>query len=40
MYKRQLEDQAVTIRDRDSMGQKRVALDKVQSYFAERLLGC
>ena len=35
-----LEDQAVTIRDRDSMGQERVALDKVQSYFAERLLGC
>jgi len=35
-----LQDQAVTIRDRDSMAQERVALDKVESYFAERLLGC
>ncbi len=35
-----LEDQAVTIRDRDSMSQERVAVDKVQAYFAERLLGC
>jgi glycyl-tRNA synthetase len=35
-----LDDQAVTIRDRDSMSQERVAVDKVQTYFAERLLGC
>ncbi|HEX5560745.1 MAG TPA: glycine--tRNA ligase [Nocardioidaceae bacterium] len=35
-----LEDNAVTIRERDSMKQDRVALDRVRSYFAERLLGC
>lgn len=34
-----LEDQAVTIRERDSMSQERVALDKVRGYLAERLLG-
>ncbi|WP_041684805.1 glycine--tRNA ligase [Renibacterium salmoninarum] len=33
-----LEDQAVTIRERDSMSQERVALDKVRGYLAERLL--
>jgi len=32
-----LEDQAVTIRARDSMAQERVSLDKVQSYLDERL---
>ena len=31
--------QAVTIRDRDSMQQERVSLDKVKSYLADRLLG-
>ncbi|MBT5088699.1 MAG: glycine--tRNA ligase [Micrococcales bacterium] len=31
------EDQAVTIRERDSMAQERVALDKVASYLFERL---
>jgi glycyl-tRNA synthetase len=35
-----LEDQAVTVRDRDSMAQERVALSQVQGYLAERLLGC
>ncbi|GAB2677173.1 glycine--tRNA ligase [Thalassiella azotivora] len=35
-----LEDQAVTIRERDSMAQERVALDKVTDYLAPRLLGC
>ena len=35
-----LDDQAVTVRDRDTMTQERVALDKVQGYLAERLLGC
>ncbi|MCB4208048.1 glycine--tRNA ligase [Arthrobacter sp. UM1] len=34
-----LEDQAVTIRERDSMQQERVALDKVRGYLAERLMG-
>ncbi|MQA80762.1 MAG: glycine--tRNA ligase [Streptosporangiales bacterium] len=32
-----LDDQAVTIRERDSMAQERVALDQVTSYLAERL---
>ncbi|GAB3702324.1 glycine--tRNA ligase [Mariniluteicoccus flavus] len=35
-----LEDQAVTIRDRDTMGQERVALDQVEGYLAARLIGC
>ena len=35
-----LEDQAVTIRDRDSMVQERVALDQVEGYLAQRLIGC
>jgi glycyl-tRNA synthetase len=35
-----LEDDAVTIRDRDSMSQERVSLGQVSAYFAERLLGC
>ncbi|WP_334171283.1 glycine--tRNA ligase [Sinomonas sp.] len=32
-----LEDQAVTIRERDTMSQDRVSLDKVQGYLFERL---
>jgi glycyl-tRNA synthetase len=35
-----LEDRAVTVRDRDSMAQERVALDQVESYLAARLPGC
>ncbi|MFL6025979.1 MAG: His/Gly/Thr/Pro-type tRNA ligase C-terminal domain-containing protein, partial [Friedmanniella sp.] len=35
-----LEDDAVTIRERDSMSQDRVSLDKVESYLGARLLGC
>ena len=35
-----LEDNAVTIRERDTMAQERVALDQVQSYLGARLLGC
>jgi glycyl-tRNA synthetase len=35
-----LDDQAVTVRERDSMAQERVALDKVEGYLAERLIGC
>lgn len=32
-------DQAVTIRERDTMAQERVALDQVESYLAARLIG-
>ena len=35
-----LEDQAVTIRERDSMTQERVAIAQVRSWLAERLIGC
>jgi glycyl-tRNA synthetase len=35
-----LEDQAVTIRERDTMQQERVSLDRVTAYFAERFVGC
>ena len=34
-----IDDQAVTIRERDSMAQERIALDKVESYLAARLIG-
>ncbi|MGU3433936.1 glycine--tRNA ligase [Actinomycetes bacterium M1A6_2h] len=34
-----LDDQAVTIRERDSMAQERVALDQVEGYLASRLIG-
>lgn len=32
-----LDDQAVTIRERDTMQQERVSLDKVADYIAERI---
>ncbi len=35
-----LNDHAVTVRERDSMAQERVALDQVEAYLATRLLGC
>ncbi|MGQ0482084.1 MAG: glycine--tRNA ligase [Pseudonocardia sp.] len=35
-----LTDLAVTIRERDTMSQERVALDQVESYLAARLIGC
>jgi glycyl-tRNA synthetase len=35
-----LDDQAVTVRERDSMQQDRVALDQIQAYLAQRLIGC
>ena len=35
-----LADQAVTIRERDSMSQDRVGLGQVAGYLAERLIGC
>jgi glycyl-tRNA synthetase len=34
-----LEDNAVTVRERDSMQQERIGLDGISTYFAERLLG-
>ena len=35
-----LEDDAVTVRERDSMKQERIGLDGITRYFAERLVGC
>ncbi|MDQ3358717.1 MAG: glycine--tRNA ligase [Actinomycetota bacterium] len=35
-----LDDHAVTVRERDSMAQERVALDQVEGYLAQRLVGC
>ncbi len=35
-----LDDQAVTVRDRDSMRQERVGIDSLVSYLSERLTGC
>src|SRR5262249_1446322 len=35
-----LNDQAVTVRERDSMGQVRIGIDALESYLAERLAGC
>ncbi len=35
-----LEDRAVTVRDRDTMSQDRVAIDRLESYLIERLPGC
>ncbi|MFN8191974.1 MAG: glycine--tRNA ligase [Nocardioidaceae bacterium] len=34
-----LDDHAVTVRERDSMEQERVSLDRISAYFAERLIG-
>ncbi|MCQ9677737.1 glycine--tRNA ligase [Corynebacterium sp. BF-R-2] len=35
-----LEDNAVTVRERDSMEQDRVKLDELEAYLATRLIGC
>jgi glycyl-tRNA synthetase len=35
-----LQDNAVTVRDRDTMTQERVSLDQVERYLIERLPGC
>ena len=35
-----LEDDAVTVRERDTMEQERIGLDGITSYFAERFVGC
>jgi glycyl-tRNA synthetase len=34
-----LDDRAVTVRDRDTMGQERVPLDALHAYLSERLQG-
>jgi glycyl-tRNA synthetase len=35
-----LEDHAVTVRRRDSMAQERIALDQVEGFLAQHLVGC
>ncbi|HEY9354461.1 MAG TPA: His/Gly/Thr/Pro-type tRNA ligase C-terminal domain-containing protein, partial [Nocardioides sp.] len=35
-----LDDDSVTVRERDSMAQERVAIDRVEAYLAERLPTC
>ncbi|WKD58903.1 glycine--tRNA ligase [Corynebacterium caspium] len=35
-----LEDNAVTVRERDTMKQERVAIDELEAYLAARLIGC
>jgi len=35
-----LEDDAVTVRERDSMAQERIPIEGVRTYLAERLAGC
>ncbi|MEV8537028.1 glycine--tRNA ligase [Streptomyces sp. NPDC051211] len=35
-----LDDNAVTVRERDTMKQERVSLDQIQSYLGGRLIGC
>jgi glycyl-tRNA synthetase len=35
-----LNDNAVTIRERDTMKQERISIDQVESWLAPRLLGC
>jgi glycyl-tRNA synthetase len=35
-----LTDHAVTVRERDTMTQDRVAMDQVEAYLAARLVGC
>jgi glycyl-tRNA synthetase len=35
-----LNDQAVTVRERDSMKQERIGLSALPGYLSERLTGC
>ncbi len=35
-----LDDNAVTVRERDSIKQERVFLDQIEGYLAARLIGC
>ena len=34
------QDQTVTVRERDSMSQERVGMDRLESYLATHLVGC
>jgi glycyl-tRNA synthetase len=34
-----LDDNAVTVRERDSMSQERISLDRLRGYLAEQLVG-
>jgi glycyl-tRNA synthetase len=34
-----LEDKAVTVRERDTMAQERISLDRLKGYLAEQLKG-
>jgi glycyl-tRNA synthetase len=35
-----LDDQAVTVRERDTMSQERVSVDQLEGYLGARLVGC
>ena len=35
-----LQDDAVTVRERDTMAQERISLDQVEGYLAQHLIGC
>jgi glycyl-tRNA synthetase len=35
-----LEDDAVTVRSRDTMAQERVPIEGITAYFSERFVGC
>ena len=35
-----LQDDAVTVRERDTMTQERIGIDQLERYLAERLIGC
>ncbi|MCA1780655.1 MAG: glycine--tRNA ligase [Dermatophilaceae bacterium] len=35
-----LEDDAVTVRERDTMAQERISIDQVEGYLAQHLIGC
>jgi glycyl-tRNA synthetase len=35
-----LDDNAVTVRERDTMEQQRISLDQVEGFLAGKLLGC
>ena len=35
-----LNDHAVTVRERDTMSQERVSIDRLESYLAAQLIGC
>ncbi|MBW8171518.1 glycine--tRNA ligase [Ornithinimicrobium sp. Arc0846-15] len=35
-----LDDNAVTVRERDTMAQERISLDEIEGYLAQRLIGC